>query len=70
MLRPRFMVRLVAWAVGYFWLPCPICNEPFAGFEWGETIITGSGGRGVCSKPECCAEARRRSDRTFTCVSQ
>lgn len=25
--------RLKAHAGGYFWLPCPMCGEPFAGFE-------------------------------------
>ena len=63
MLKPRWLAKFLAWAGGYFWLPCPICHEPFAGFEWGpesvmETISTGNG---VCSKPECVAEARRRN---------
>lgn len=65
MVRPRFLAKFLANIQGYFWLPCPICKEPFAGFEWGETIYKGSHGQGVCSKPECMAEARRLSDRAI-----
>ena len=21
---------------GYFWLPCPVCGEPFGGHEWAD----------------------------------
>lgn len=69
MIQPRFIAKFLASAGGYFWLPCPICDEPFAGFEWGESIVTGSSGRGVCSKPSCCEEARRRSSPRFVCTS-
>jgi hypothetical protein len=67
MIRPRWVARFWAWFAGYFWLPCPICHEPFAGFEWGtESLMTStSGGIGVCSKPECQDEARRRSDEMY-----
>ena len=61
MIKPRFVARFLAWVGGYFWLPCPVCNEPFAGFEWGESIMTGNRGRGVCAKKACCEEARRLS---------
>jgi hypothetical protein len=61
MIRPRWLAKVLADVGGYFWLPCPICKEPFAGFEWGESIMTGNLGQGVCSKPECGAEARKRS---------
>ena len=27
------MKKLIAYLLGYFWIPCPICNEYFAGFE-------------------------------------
>lgn len=30
----RQLQRLYAWAFGYFWLPCPLCGEPFGGHEW------------------------------------
>lgn len=70
MIRPRIIAKILARLGGYFWLPCPICNEPFAGFEWrGEAIMKGNRGQGVCNKPACCAEAQRRSDRQFVCVS-
>lgn len=34
MIRPRFIAKLLANICGYFWLPCPLCGEEFAGFEW------------------------------------
>lgn len=56
MIRPRFLARFAAWFAGYFWLPCPVCKEPFAGFE----ATTGFAGvpvgdkiMCVCSKREC-----------------
>mgnify|MGYP001612338502 CR=1 FL=1 len=66
-IRPRFLAQALAFLGGYFWLPCPICGEPFAGFEWGDGILATSpgGGVGVCSKPECEAEAARRSDEVY-----
>jgi hypothetical protein len=30
---PRWMHRLYAWIIGYFWLPCPLCATPFGGHE-------------------------------------
>ena len=33
MLRPRWLARFLAFVGGYFWLPCPLCNQMFAGFE-------------------------------------
>lgn len=30
----RVAQRLYARANGYFWLPCPLCGEPFGGHEW------------------------------------
>lgn len=31
---PRRLHQLYAWALGYFWLPCPLCRRPFGGHEW------------------------------------
>jgi hypothetical protein len=65
MIYPRFLARLWAWLAGYFWLPCPVCKEPFAGFEYqfswppsgvvvdGHTYCT-------CPKPECIKEGQRQ----------
>lgn len=66
-IRPRFVAQILAFLGGYFWLPCPICGEPFAGFEWGNGSLahTPTTGEGVCSKPECEAEAARRSDEVY-----
>jgi hypothetical protein len=50
--RPRWLYRLHAFLLGYFWLPCPACGRPFSGWEWsrdGHTIYSGSTGHGVCS---------------------
>ena len=32
---PRWWRCLRAALTGYFWLPCPICSEPFGGYEKG-----------------------------------
>jgi hypothetical protein len=32
-LRPRWLAQFLAYVGGYFWLPCPVCGELFAGFE-------------------------------------
>ena len=52
---PRWIARLQAFVMGYFWAPCPLCGEPFAGFESGH--IGTLDGRIVCNKPACVAEA-------------
>ena len=55
--------QTVAKWFGYFWIPCSVCGEYFAGFEWleGHTIQRGCEGEGVCYKLECKNEARKRS---------
>lgn len=67
MIRPRILAKVLADIDGYFWLPCPICHEPFAGFEWGrESLMRDlSSGEGVCSKPSCMAETRRRNEELY-----
>jgi hypothetical protein len=60
----RELNKAVAKHFGYFWLPCEICGEEFAGFEWFDdhTIREKNGiGTGVCYKPECGSEAKKRS---------
>mgnify|MGYP001609229028 CR=1 FL=1 len=56
---PRWLHRWYANAFGYFWLPCPICREPFGGHEMTDATLmdTPNTGRGVC--PGCWEEARR-----------
>jgi hypothetical protein len=60
MLRVRWFAKKWAAIAGYFWLPCPICHEPFAGFECGDEPLwdTITRGRCVCSKRECQNETR------------
>ena len=31
---PRFLHRWYAYLMGYFWLPCPLCEEYMGGHEW------------------------------------
>lgn len=31
---PRRLHQMYAWALGYFWKPCPLCQQPFGGHEW------------------------------------
>lgn len=33
MIRPRWLAKFLAWIGRYFWIPCPICRQYFAGFE-------------------------------------
>jgi hypothetical protein len=61
MVYPRWLARWWARSFGYFWLPCPICKEPFAGFEWGSTVVERGRTWGVCAKPECIAESAKRN---------
>jgi len=61
-LRLRWFNKIYALALGYFWLPCPMCGKEFGGHEWtdgyagipkiseGGTWLSGTG-TGVC--PEC-----------------
>jgi len=65
MVYPRWLARLWAKLMGYFWLPCPVCGDPFAGFEWGEhSMMDGPhAGAGVCAKPACQQIAKESSER-------
>lgn len=36
--RWRALHRAFATSHGYFWLPCPLCGDPFGGHEAGDTI--------------------------------
>ena len=66
MIWPRFVARFFAWFGGYFWLPCPVCKEPFAGFEAsfaGGVVVKEADGEHmycVCQKPSCVAEGQRQ----------
>ncbi len=43
--------KLRANLFGYFWMPCPICNEYFAGFEIGNGhVVMEDGTKKVCCK--------------------
>jgi len=59
----RWLYKLCAWALGYFWAPCPLCGNKFGGNEWrdaGGTLAQipgrGQGGRAIC--PECTRSGR------------
>lgn len=61
-MRHRALNRLLARLGGYFWLPCPLCGQPFGGHEWHDvdglsSIVNVPGnpgsGRGIC--PDCTA---------------
>ncbi len=58
--RPRFINKLYAWVMGYFWLPCPVCGNNFGGHEWREPyeglMDSPFHGKGVC--PKCGDRAR------------
>lgn len=57
----RKILRAKARAGHYFWLPCPICGEDFAGFEWTGNVLVGAGrSHGTC--PNCPGQWLRRGD--------
>lgn len=66
MIYPRFLAQFWAWLNGYFWLPCPLCKEPFAGFEsvGGAAVVVkeadGDHMYCVCPRASCQAEGHRQ----------
>jgi hypothetical protein len=58
-MRMRTMNKLFASVAGYFWTPCPICDQYFGGHEWRDidglsSVIYPGGenpGKGIC--PDC-----------------
>lgn len=52
--RFRGFHRAYAASHGYFWLPCPLCDRPFGGHEWGGDLpdpMKGPGSYiGICSE--------------------
>ena len=60
----RLYNRLYAFVNGYFWLPCPICEEEFGGHERGDEflMINLIKGKVICYKESCAKEAKRRND--------
>lgn len=65
--RWRWVNRWYAKALFYFWLPCPICGEPFGGHEWlpRHHLWPLKGvGKGVCYKQACYREALKRNKET------
>lgn len=36
---PRRWAKMMAAIRGFFWLPCPVCHEMFAGFESGPVSV-------------------------------
>ena len=70
MTRFRWWAQFRAWRGGWFWLPCPVCGQHFAGFEsaevkWWDTETTG---RLICRKPGCIAAAQDHNSGIKTTV--
>ena len=61
---PRWLNKLVAGVCGYYWIPCPLCGNYYAGYEWiGETLMeTDRSGTGVCYKQECQNKTKRHNE--------
>ena len=58
--RPRFLHWIYAALMGYFWLPCSICDKNFGGHETAAFLDSDYfNGFGVC--PCCVEEAHRRN---------
>ncbi len=63
---PRWMHKLYAYLLGYFWMSCTICSDMWGGHEWGEnqTLRTSwAGGVGVC--PNCKERVKVINDKFF-----
>lgn len=54
---PRFIHRIYAFLLGYFWLPCPLCGKPFGGHEWtnSDSVLVEGHNSGICN---ACARTR------------
>lgn len=63
----RWLRRLTAWALGYFWLPCPCCGVHFTDFEAGQRHLDLDGQSScVCRWCDDCAGAvREQADLTL-----
>jgi hypothetical protein len=50
----QLLHRFYAFALGYFWLPCPLCGRHTGGHQWkdrgGKSSVLADG-RGIC--PRC-----------------
>ncbi len=49
----KFLRKLKANLLGYFWMPCPICGEDFAGFEIGKGHLKVSSEKTYCCCKKC-----------------
>lgn len=62
---PRFLHRIYARAMCYFWKPCPICGMDFGGHEAGDSLYLIVPGNGVLVCKSCSVEAARRNRSRF-----
>ncbi len=51
---PRWLHHFWAWLVGYYWMPCDLCQRPYGGHE--SCWATDGNGRCVC--PECAVNGK------------
>ena len=59
---PRFLNRLYALFLGYYWLPCPICGRMYGGHEAAQEGLLDSFHTGRCVCWRCGDEAARRNE--------
>ena len=60
-MRVLALIRQVrAFLTGYFWRPCPLCGDYFAGYEWTEPdqLVLKPDGSGTAICRACIPEAR------------
>lgn len=64
MIYPRWLAQILAKLGGYFWLPCPVCHEQFAGFECGDFGVMDNrfAGQAVCKKTACQSVAQKSEE--------
>lgn len=62
----RFLHKLYARMLGYFWMPCPICGRMFGGHEAGKWPLQKTPSRGVCvCRNPACQRIAEQSFRNF-----
>ena len=61
-IRPRFVAKFLAWLLGYFWLPCPLCGEYFSGFEIGPASMFVSTNKYGVRRVVCSDHAKKEDE--------
>ena len=61
----RYLNKIYASILGYFWLPCPICGKMFGGHEASPTVLMQSKTSGMCVCKKCKHKADKMNYENF-----